>query len=80
MAREQRGERSSFRRYFPPKRKFCRFCQRNVKEIDYNFSASNYRYMCVSPTEAVDSDKEGSHTCASSLYRRFKITLESEVK
>jgi len=28
-------DRGSFRRYFPPKRKFCRFCQRNVKYIDY---------------------------------------------
>lgn len=35
MAREERGERPSFRRFFPPKRKFCRFCQRNVKDIDY---------------------------------------------
>jgi small subunit ribosomal protein S18 len=34
MAREQR-ERSSYRRYFPPKRKYCRFCERNIKEIDY---------------------------------------------
>ena len=35
MAREQRSERGGFRRYFPPKRKVCRFCQRNVREIDY---------------------------------------------
>ncbi len=35
MAREKRMDRGSFRRYFPPKRKFCRFCQRNVKYIDY---------------------------------------------
>ena len=35
MAKEQRANRSPLRRYFPPKRKFCRFCQRNVKEIDY---------------------------------------------
>ena len=35
MAREKRMDRGSFRRYFPPKRKYCRFCQRNVKEIDY---------------------------------------------
>lgn len=34
MAREQR-ERSSYRRYFPPKRKYCRFCERNIKDIDY---------------------------------------------
>lgn len=35
MAKEGRGERSTFRRFFPPKKKFCRFCQRNVKDIDY---------------------------------------------
>lgn len=41
MAREQRGnrggrgERSGFRRYFTPKKKVCRFCQSNVREIDY---------------------------------------------
>jgi small subunit ribosomal protein S18 len=35
MAREKRMDRGSFRRYFPPKRKFCRFCQRNVRYIDY---------------------------------------------
>jgi len=35
MERERRMERGSFRKYFPPKRKFCRFCQRNVKDIEY---------------------------------------------
>jgi small subunit ribosomal protein S18 len=35
MAKEQRSERTSSRRYFPPRRKTCRFCERNVKEIDY---------------------------------------------
>lgn len=35
MVREERGERGSFRKFFPPKRKFCRFCQRNMKDIDY---------------------------------------------
>jgi small subunit ribosomal protein S18 len=35
MARERRMDRGSFRKYFPPKRKFCRFCQRNVRYIDY---------------------------------------------
>jgi len=33
--REERGDRPSFRKYFSPKRKFCRFCQRNIKDIDY---------------------------------------------
>ncbi len=35
MAKEHRVERSPLRRYFPQKRKVCRFCQGNVKEIDY---------------------------------------------
>ncbi len=35
MARDQRSERTSFRRYFPPKKKFCRFCQRNLRDVDY---------------------------------------------
>jgi len=35
MAGEQRPERGPLRRYFPPKKKFCRFCQRNVRNIDY---------------------------------------------
>lgn len=35
MAREQRRERPSYKKFFPPKRKVCRFCERNVREIDY---------------------------------------------
>jgi len=35
MAREERMERPSYRKFFPPKRKFCRFCQRNIRDIEY---------------------------------------------
>lgn len=35
MAREERRERPPMRKYFLPKKKFCRFCQGNVREIDY---------------------------------------------
>ena len=35
MAREQRRERPSYKRFFPPKRKVCRFCERNLRDIDY---------------------------------------------
>jgi small subunit ribosomal protein S18 len=35
MAREQRRDRPSYRKYFPPKRKVCRFCERNIRDIDY---------------------------------------------
>ncbi len=35
MAREQRKDRPSYRKFFPPKRKVCRFCERNIRDIDY---------------------------------------------
>jgi len=35
MAREERMDRAPGRRYFPPRKKTCRFCERNVREIDY---------------------------------------------
>jgi small subunit ribosomal protein S18 len=35
MGREERMEKPSYRKFFPPKRKFCRFCQRNIRDIDY---------------------------------------------
>ncbi|NQT80547.1 MAG: 30S ribosomal protein S18 [Candidatus Aminicenantes bacterium] len=35
MAREQRSDRGAFRKHFPPRKKFCRFCQKNIKEVDY---------------------------------------------
>ena len=45
MAKEQRSDRSVFRRYFTPKRKACRFCQRNVREIDYKNVGLLKRYV-----------------------------------
>ncbi|MFP4081341.1 MAG: 30S ribosomal protein S18 [Candidatus Aminicenantes bacterium] len=35
MARNQRNDRTSGRRYFPPRKKVCRFCERKVRDIDY---------------------------------------------
>lgn len=35
MAREERGKKAPIRKYFLPKKRFCRFCQTNVREIDY---------------------------------------------
>ncbi len=35
MAREQRKDRPSYRKFFPPKRKVCRFCERNIRDVDY---------------------------------------------
>ena len=35
MEREQRRDRPSYKKFFPPKRKVCRFCERNIRDIDY---------------------------------------------
>lgn len=35
MVKEQKIDKSLNRRYFPPRKKTCRFCERNVREIDY---------------------------------------------
>jgi small subunit ribosomal protein S18 len=35
MAREQRRDKPSYKKFFPPKRKVCRFCERNIRDIDY---------------------------------------------
>lgn len=35
MAREKKIDKTTVRRYFPPRKKTCRFCDRNVREIDY---------------------------------------------
>ena len=35
MAREQRRDRPSYKKFCPPKRKVCRFCERNIRDIDY---------------------------------------------
>lgn len=35
MAREQGSDRAPARRYFLPRKKTCRFCEKDVREIDY---------------------------------------------
>jgi len=61
MAKEQRTERTPMRRYFPQKRKFCRFCQRNVKEIDYKNVDILKKYV---PERGKISPRRITGTCA----------------
>ena len=44
MARDQRRKRPSYKRFFPPKRKVCRFCERNIRDIDYKKADILKRY------------------------------------
>jgi len=67
MAREERSDRPSYRKYFPPKRKFCRFCQRNVREIDYKNVDILRKYM---PDRAKISPRRVTGTCA---YHQRKL-------
>jgi small subunit ribosomal protein S18 len=67
MAREERSERPSYRKYFPPKRKFCRFCQRNIREIDYKNVDILRKYM---PERGKISPRRVTGTCA---YHQRKL-------
>lgn len=59
--RDTRQERSSTRRFFPPKRKVCRFCERNVRDIDYKMVDVLRRYA---PERGKISPRRVTGTCA----------------
>lgn len=60
MIREKRPAKP-YRRYFPPRRKVCRFCERNVKEIDYKDVDILRRYV---PERGKISPRRITGTCA----------------
>ncbi len=45
MAREKRRDRSSSRRYFLPRKKVCRFCEKDMRDIDYKTVDILKRYV-----------------------------------
>jgi small subunit ribosomal protein S18 len=69
MAREERSEKPSYRKFFPPKRKFCRFCQRNVREIDYKNVDILRKYV---PERGKISPRRITGTCA---YHQRKLAM-----
>jgi len=60
MARERRPSRP-YRKYSPPRRKVCRFCERNIKEIDYKDVDILRRYV---PERGKISPRRITGTCA----------------
>lgn len=68
MAREQRGDKGTYRKYFPPKRKVCRFCERNVKDIDYKRIDILRRYV---PERGKITPRRVTGTCA---YHQRRLT------
>jgi small subunit ribosomal protein S18 len=69
MARENRPERGSYRKFFPPKKKFCRFCQRNIKIIDYKSVEILKKYI---PDRGKISPRRITGTCA---FHQRKLSL-----
>lgn len=61
MAREERAERPTYKKYFAPRRKFCRFCQRNIREIDYKNADILRKYV---PERGKIAPRRTSGTCA----------------
>lgn len=61
MAKEERMEKPAYRKFFPPKRKFCRFCQRNLRDIDYKNVDVLRKYV---PERGKISPRRVTGTCA----------------
>ena len=69
MAREDRPERGAYRKFFPPKKKFCRFCQRNIKTVDYKSVEILKKYI---PDRGKISPRRITGTCA---FHQRKLSL-----
>jgi len=67
--RGERSERGQFRKFFPPKRKFCRFCQRNARTIDYKTIEILKKYV---PDRGKISPRRITGTCS---YHQRKLSL-----
>lgn len=69
MAREHKIDRSPARRYFPPRKKTCRFCERNVRDIDYKNIDILKRYVA---DRGKISPRRLSGTCA---FHQRKLSI-----
>jgi len=69
MAREHKIDRSPVRRYFPPRKKTCRFCERNVRDIDYKNIDILKRYVA---DRGKISPRRLSGTCA---FHQRKLSI-----
>jgi len=68
MAREQKIDRTPGKRYFLPRKKTCRFCERNVREIDYKNIDLLKRYVAE---RGKISPRRVTGTCA---YHQRKLS------
>ncbi|MEA3420247.1 MAG: 30S ribosomal protein S18 [Acidobacteriota bacterium] len=69
MRRGQKSKKTPFRKYFPHKRRICRFCERNVRDIDYKKVEILRRYV---PERGKITARRVSGTCA---FHQKKLTV-----
>ena len=65
--RNDRPEKG-YRKYFPPKKKFCRFCSRNVRGVDYKSFEVLKKYV---PDRGKITPRRVTGTCA---FHQRKLT------
>jgi len=68
MVKDQKQDRGTYRKYFTPKRKVCRFCERNVKDIDFKRIDILRRYV---PERGKITPRRVTGTCA---YHQRRLT------
>jgi len=61
MAKEEKVDKAQFKRFFPAKKKVCRFCQMDVREIDYKNVDILRRYV---PEKGKLSPRRTTGTCS----------------
>lgn len=61
MVKEEKIEKGQIKRFFQPKKKVCRFCQMNVREIDYKNIDILRRYV---PERGKISPRRTTGTCS----------------
>jgi small subunit ribosomal protein S18 len=67
MGKDRRDR--GYRRFFPPKRKFCRFCERNVRDVDYKDVDILRRYV---PERGKITPRRVTGTCA---FHQRKLSI-----
>ncbi len=69
MVREGRRDRSPSRRYFLPRKKVCRFCEKDMRDIDYKNVDILKRYVA---DRGKIAPRRLTGTCA---YHQRKLSL-----
>ncbi|MCI4445021.1 MAG: 30S ribosomal protein S18 [Candidatus Aminicenantes bacterium] len=63
----EKNEKAPVRKFFPPRRKVCRFCERNLRDIDYKAVEILRKYI---PDRGKIAPRRITGTCA---YHQRKL-------